>query len=401
MKSRSEIEQKDQFPSSAERLPSICTSYRFDMTKLEISTHSCITFASSKSDNMPGRRAEPSKDDSVCRRCRELEPIVNVRTEPLCKDCFTRYVSTKVIKRMEAFKVRHSEAGRNRKLLLPLSFGPCSTTLLHVLSQYLKGQAGRTGRTGFQLHILHVLGTSNVDDKAAQDRLEKVKARYPEHSYSTINIEDIFAQDGAVPSSLDTNNTSDLATILANLPSATSRSDTLNITLRKSITRFATSVECEAVLFGSSTTTLAAETLSSTAKGRGFSLPWIINDGESPFGVSCYYPMRELLSKEVVSYVSFLDPPMDELVVFDTSKAAVSAKNSTIDELMRGYFEGVERDFPSIVANVVRTTGKLKPMPLSEVEQQCELCDLPLEGQAPERSRLCYGCIRNLPRTAA
>lgn len=348
---------------------------------------------------MPGRRPDPPKDDSVCRRCREHEPVINVRTEPLCKDCFTRYVGTKVIKRMEAFKVRHSEAGKDRTLLLPLSFGPCSTALLHILSQHLKGQAGRTGRTGFQLHVLHVLGATDTDASTAKDRLEKVKARYPEHTYSTTDLAEVLAQDGAIPSSLNPNNATDLATLLSSLPSATARADTLDILLRKSATHFATSNGCEAVLFGSSTTTLAAQTLSSTAKGRGYSLPWLVSDGESPFAVPCYYPMRELLSKEVASYIKFLDPPMDELVVFDTSKAAVSAKNTTIDELMRGYFEGVERDFPSIVANVVRTTGKLEPTPLSEVEQQCELCEMPLEGQAPERSRLCYGCIRNLPTT--
>lgn len=350
---------------------------------------------------MPGRRKESLANDCLCKRCCENKPVINVRTEPLCKNCFMRYVSTKIIKRMEAFKVRHSEAGKDRKLLLPLSFGPCSTALLNILGQHLKGQAGRTGRTGFQLHVLHVLGATDSDESAAKDRLEKVKGRYPEHSYSTINLADILAQDGAIPSSLNPDDATDPATLLSSLPSATSRSDMLQILLRKTITHFATSTNCEAVLFGFSTTTLAAETLSSTAKGRGFSLPWLINDGDSPFGVPCYYPMRELLSKEVVSYVNFLDPPMDELVIFDTSKATVSAKNSTIDELMRGYFEGVERDFPSIVANVVRTTGKLQPTPLSQVEQQCELCDMPLEGQAPEKSRLCYGCIRNLPRTAA
>jgi cytoplasmic tRNA 2-thiolation protein 2 len=45
---------------------------------------------------------------------------------------------------------------------------------------------------------------------------------------------------------------------------------------------------------------------------------------------------------------------------------------------------------------VVRTTSKLQARTLQDVEAHCELCDLPLEGQAPERSRLCYGCIRTM-----
>lgn len=112
----------------------------------------------------------------------------------------------------------------------------------------------------------------------------------------------------------------------------------------------------------------------------------------------CYYPMRDLLGKEIQAFVEMLE--LQNFVISPAREGGgvVSTRNMTIDELVGRYFEGVEREFPSVVSNVVRTVGKLER--LSGVEQVgvCELCRVPLNGAAPERSRLCYGCIRTLGR---
>jgi cytoplasmic tRNA 2-thiolation protein 2 len=101
----------------------------------------------------------------------------------------------------------------------------------------------------------------------------------------------------------------------------------------------------------------------------------------------------------VNAYVGFVEPSLDGIVVREGDGGTAMPtmmKNSTIDDLTKAYFSGVEVDYPSIVANVVRTTSKLQARTLEDVEAHCELCNLPLEGQAPERSRLCYGCIRTM-----
>lgn len=119
-----------------------------------------------------------------------------------------------------------------------------------------------------------------------------------------------------------------------------------------------------------------------------------------------------MLRKEIRSYIEFVaegDETRLKGIVLDdgggssssgdstTTATPTMMKNSTIDDLTRQYFASIEADYPSIVANVVRTTGKLQARTLAEVEAHCELCGLPLEGgQAPERSRLCYGCIRTM-----
>jgi cytoplasmic tRNA 2-thiolation protein 2 len=353
---------------------------------------------------MPAMNQETPVDTALCRRCQEQEVLTSIRSEPVCKDCFSKYVQTKIVKRMETFRVKNSEPGKERTLLLPLSFGPSSTALLYVVSRHLKGQIEKTGRTGFKLHVLHV---QLPGESASEDMMEQVKQRYPELAFTNIALSSITEHETLIPSEFqqttDAAQSPDekLAAILSALPTTTSRADAIKIFLRKLLVHQARTIGCGAILFADSTTRLAERVLAETAKGRGFSLPWVVSDGESPFGIPIYYPLRELLGKEVTAFVDFIEPSMASMVVRSDNKPAASMKNTTIDDLTRQYFAGVEVDFPSIVANVVRTTSKLQARSLSHVEQHCELCDMPLEGQAPERSRVCYGCIRTMPQVAA
>lgn len=125
----------------------------------------------------------------LCRRCNALEAALTVRAEPLCRECFAKYVHTKVVKRMEAFRTRHVGAGQERKLLLPMSFGVSSVTLLHILDKHLETQRQKTGRTGFSIHVLHV---RSIGTKDFSKQMEALKKRYPDHEYSTIDLHDLF-----------------------------------------------------------------------------------------------------------------------------------------------------------------------------------------------------------------
>jgi cytoplasmic tRNA 2-thiolation protein 2 len=303
---------------------------------------------------------------------------------------------------MESFRVRHSDPSRERRLLLPISFGYCSVALLAVLSQHLKGQVEKTGRTGFQLHVLHIHECALNSESSPQYLLKKVEERFPEHTYSSRSISDLSVEENVLSLLVhgvdnSTHPEQSVNDVLASLTSVTSRSDALQILRRRLIVQFAKSENCEAILWADSTTRLAERTLAETAKGRGSSLPWLTSDGETPHAIPFYYPLRELLSKEIETFAAMADPPLHDLILTNQTKQAVSTKNTSIDDLMRQYFESVERDYPGIVANVVRTTGKLQAPSLGEVEKKCELCEMPLDSNAPERSRLCYGCIRNFP----
>ena len=215
---------------------------------------------------------------------------------------------------MEKFRTRFSTAGQQRVLLLPLSMGVSSLALLHCLDEQLKRQIENTGRTGFALQILHVDMTAVVPEGPSEKDLDAIKERYPTNTYTSIplssvmeveDIQDLLKQYNIdTPASLalahegiETTNLESLQKLLQAIPTATARSDVLQILLHKLIVDFAKADTCEAIVWGDSTTRLAEKTLAETAKGRGFAFAWLVSDGPSPYGIGFYYPMRDLLKK--------------------------------------------------------------------------------------------------------
>ncbi|KAF2806312.1 uncharacterized protein BDZ99DRAFT_465942 [Mytilinidion resinicola] len=312
-----------------------------------------------------------------------------------------------------------------------MSFGVSSVTLLHILDYQLKNQTAKTGRTGFQLLVVHI-DTSAVEQTAPNPSLiSNLQARFPDHSYAVLPVKDVFEEttSDAKPQTSGqpeeqaephaTSTSSHLSTLLASLPSATALADTITTLRTRLLTAYAAAHACEAILWGDSTTRLAERTLSETAKGRGFSLPWSVADGPTPGGIMFNYPLRDLLKKELLSHAEFVRPPLTE-VMFEESKTGVvstSSKTTTIDDLMRAYFESVEENYPSIVANVVRTATKLEPAGFEQSDARCQLCGMPVpEGRfgihgwggdqhdaqgleaGVQKEGLCYGCTRSVPR---
>ena len=338
-------------------------------------------------------------ETTSCGRCNGVA-ILRARSENFCKECFISYVQSKIIKRMDAFRVRNKKPEERRKILLALSLGVSSLSLLHVLDLHIERQLSRTGRSGLDLHILFLYSDS---EGPTADDLEKVKKRYSRHIYSDLDFDAVSQtdeEDGDDP----------IPRSQKSIPSATSRSDVTDIRKINIISNHAIDHGCEAVLWGHSTTRLAEKVLAETAKGRGFALPWVVNG----FGISFAYPLQDLLKREVEIFAEITDLPSTNLRSDSkTSGVKVSSRTATIDSLMRGYLETVETNYPSIVANVVRTSDKLIAAP-SDTRKSCGCCKMPLLdegiknnespgnevestiGGAAAESGLCYGCKRSI-----
>lgn len=333
---------------------------------------------------------------------------------------------TKAIKRLETFRVNF-HTNEERKVLLPLSFGVSSTTLLHILDLHLKTQMSKTGRTGFALSIVAIGNAEGT--LPADDLLEKVRTQYPDHEYTALPLHDVFRilphdavlQD-LIPLSTKGNSPShqeQLAQLINSLTSATARADVISTLRTRLIVEHAKLTGCQSILWGDSTTTLAEKTLAETCKGRGFSLPWQVADGRSPLGIFLHYPLRDVLKKELVAYIDLADSELASLVhepYPGATQASTSSKNTTIDDLMKQYFESVEENFPSIVSNVVRTSAKLEVLAGAESDPCCDLCGMPVPGgrfgihgwggyqhdgaepSAVAGKSICYGCTRSLPK---
>ncbi|KAH7342718.1 cytoplasmic tRNA 2-thiolation protein-like protein 2 [Rhexocercosporidium sp. MPI-PUGE-AT-0058] len=365
--------------------------------------------------------------NATCRRCKQEPATQQIRSEKVCSKCFTQYVTTKAIKRMETYKIRGSTVAP-RKLLLPLSFGPSSTAILHILDQHLNGQFDRMNRAAYELHIVHInLYLEAADREDSARLLERYKARFPRHTYSSFGLEDALLLDNIdwkllklsppTDREIQKPGTESLQALVGSMPSATSRKDIATTLLTRLLVDVAKRNGCESILFGDSTTRLAEKTLTETAKGRGFSLPWQVSDGMSSYDVGFNYPMRDLLKKELVHFSSLTTPPLTDLIIYQDASSHISAssKLTSIDDLMIQYFESVEENYPSIVANVVRTSSKLKPLS-GDATMACGLCGLPVSegtdgifgwgGDQNSDSRpvkldgdngvLCYGCSRSI-----
>ena len=292
----------------------------------------------------------------------------------------------------------------------------------------MKTQKSKTGRTGFAIHA--VLIEESDQPSSTEELLRQVRGQYPDHEYTYLPLHDIFRvlpEDSSLRNLISPGNEEQILTpqerlthFIQGLPSATARADVLAILRMRLIVEHAKLIGCESIVWGDSTTRLAEKTLAETAKGRGFSLPWQLTDGASPLGINFHYPLRDLLKKELVSYIDLAEPGLASLVRKPSSNAtaaSMSSKNTTIDQLMTQYFESVEQNFPSIVSNVVRTMDKLELPKDTTLDSQCSLCGIPVPGgrfgihgwggdqrdradimPATPSSNLCYGCTRSIPQ---
>lgn len=255
-----------------------------------------------------------------------------------------------------------------------------------------------------------------LDQSSPQDSVGLLKQKFPSHVFSVISLIDSYDD---LPSLEDNppGEKKSLQDTISALPSMSSKVDFIDVIRRRLILSFAKKHQYDGVLFGDSTTRLAERTLSETAKGRGIALPWITADGYSS-GIYCAYPMRDLLRKELKAYAAMVSPPLIDLISEPSIPIAVSSKDSTIDGLMSQYFESVEDNYPSIVANVVRTSSKLVAPRSSGDDRNCVLCKLPIvevswggeqvgeklsevgNGKSSKHDRLlCYGCRRTIPQS--
>ncbi|RDW88753.1 cytoplasmic tRNA 2-thiolation protein 2 [Coleophoma cylindrospora] len=376
---------------------------------------------------LPGDDLESGNSAIICKRCNENEATHKIRSESVCAKCFAAYVTTKAVKRMETFKVRASSSKAPRKFLLPLSFGPSSASLLYILDQHLRNQYERMNRAAYELYVVHIdLYLDEADKKESADLLEKYKGLFSRHTYCSHGLDEALSLGNIDWKALgisslwqgtERTSTERLQQLIGSMPSATSKADIISTLLTRLLVEVAKENGCESILFADSTTRLAEKTLTETAKGRGFSLPWQVSDGASPYGVGFNYPLRDILKKEVVAFTSLTAPSIKDLVKLPQplSQISASSKTTTIDDLMVQYFESVEENFPSIVANVVRTSSKLNPLTNIDASA-CSVCGLPVaEGtdgiygwggdqnsvsraatEDTHRDILCYGCSRSI-----
>lgn len=310
--------------------------------------------------------------------------------------------------------------------------------MTHVLDDSAKFHSSRRSSPAFEALVVHVdtdlSHPAAKEDTPAARLLAKYRERFPNVSFECVHLSKAFGVRTVDWSSLqglgeegDGDDTERLRRFFDSLPSITSKADILRLLIRHLLLDMALEGSHTALLLGHSTTALASLTLSEVANGRGYAVPWQINDG--PFTVCIYgpsagasggketsraempvyYPLREVFRNEIMLYLDLM-PSLRELIPADSaaSGSVVSHKDLSIEEVMSRYFDSVEGPYAGIVANVVRTTGKLDRVAGDDF---CHMCGMTLDEQGDSRwagdlgddleengpqARLCYGCKRSI-----
>ncbi|KAK1971133.1 hypothetical protein LY78DRAFT_568398 [Colletotrichum sublineola] len=371
------------------------------------------------------------------------------KADRLRRSCYEQHIAQRVIKRLaqpyKDIKERIATTpAAKAKYLLGLSFGPSSASLVQVLDTNLQGLKDKNLRVAYEVHVVHIdtdvagAASTSTGTLAANQLLDKYKERFPNISMQTVPLSDALALDTIDWSVLPALQT-DLAPalqvkgLIEALPSVTSRVDITRLLVRHLLLSLALKSGCHALMLGCTTTALAELTLAETAKGRGFAVPWQVGDGPVPVTtfsrhsakgeaagtktkttIPVYYLLRDVFRREVVTYVGLTKPPMKDLVrdAEQSSGTIVSHKELSIEDVMARYFEEVEESYPSVVANVVRTSAKLTR---ENDGDACAVCGMDLDelgevrwkgeiGEYPDDNvrrkqtagRLCYGCERSI-----
>lgn len=371
-------------------------------------------------------------------------PLITTHTYRQCRNCFIDYVDSKAVKRLTVLQreTRTSTKPEPRRYVAGLSFGPSSTVLTQILDKTAKYHASRKGSSPFEPLVVHIdtdlSNLTDAHDNPAQRLLVKYRERFPNVSFECVHLSKVLSVKTidwtTLPIAAGGSDAERLRQFFSSLPSVTSRADSLRLFIRHLLIHVAIERSYSALLFGHSTTALASLTLSEVANGRGFAVPWHINDGlftvctyqrsadqasadessqeDAKIQFPIYYPLREILKAEVIMYLG-TTPSIQQLVpsLETAPSSVVSHKDQSIEEVMARYFDGVEGPYSGIVTNVVRTAGKLDRLVTSHY---CRLCGITLDQEgdstwagelgddlaqgpaSPDTGKLCYGCKRSM-----
>ena len=373
---------------------------------------------------------EVARCDSIkakCSRCGDVS-LSAIRSEHLCKKCLEIFVNNKFIKRLDGFKVRSNAKGEGPpKMLLPISFGPSSLALLHLLDDRLHKQLKATGRQGFRLVVLHAYAPNPAGGRAGRENIQALKMRYPAHAYYTSSPKGIRVVKSGPSSetlavqpndgSCDPKKLSlelPLLDFTASIRSPSLTSELLDIAQTRLIADTAKACGCKIVAWGDSTTRIAERTITEISSGRASNIPGQSGQGQAIYGLKFMFPFRDLLRKEIVAFIQSACSDLLSLSLDPSdSPRALSSTNSTISSLMHRYFESAEETYPSIVTNVVKTVGRLESQSKSGSKTTCSICAWPVFESSEDRlnkdpstghfpqvsvmppSNLCYGCSKS------
>ncbi|AGO12825.1 AaceriACR271Cp [[Ashbya] aceris (nom. inval.)] len=360
-----------------------------------------------------------------CKRCNTSEGCLVSRNETFCGACFSRFVLLKFRKQMmldeyyqQVFKVLYADKNRTAEeadeenarsvILVPLSLGSSSLAMLDLLNQTLIEQRSAHNRTGFQVKVVLCGFSTEMDELkklAGWLQTERLAANADcidfyfldlDRSFSDCEVDKLLlASEGYDTRKVtSTGESATLSDILDQFSGRSSRDDMLCFARQHLIKRFASQHQVKVIMWGHSVTRLADEIVSLVIKGRGAQIASALNstDMDAEYGAlfKNLYPLRDVLLSELDAYCTLANLQryiynyslQDSLFIkrqgeaTQANRAVSMAKNMTINELTRQYFDAVEKDYSNVISTIVRTGSKLDYPNASTADViHCSICN--------------------------
>jgi len=357
-----------------------------------------------KAEMLP-TRVKTNITNSVCMKCKTNKAIVVVHiNDPLCKSCFTTYITHKF--RSTLGKAKLIKADDN--VLLAVSGGHSSTAMLHLVSGALSESAHK--RLKFNPAIIYIdescLTNSEIEiENNAQNEVKCNLERISKELHFPFYSIPIYS-NGESSLEPDNNNLMEKFLVSFNsIASFTAKTDFLSSLRTSQIASFARQNNFTKILIGENSTGLSVKLMYQIAQGRGSSISQDVGVADRRHdNLVLIRPMREFSSKEVAMFnrLNDIDTFVDKNL--DTKTDAGSSLQRQAEE----FIIGLQADFPSTVSTVFRTGEKVSSIVnnTTNIQKKCALCSSLITEESslpngyssndfktgPVGEKLCYGC---------
>jgi len=289
-----------------------------------------------------------------CVNCDD-EAVVVVRiADPMCRKCFDEFF----IHKFRSTLSKSNVFQRGERVLVAFSGGPSSTALLHLIADGLSINARR--RLQFEAHVAfideHFLYPEARDIKNEVKEFVENKLK---HSLHVLSIDD--------------NDEDFRRLIFDRTKSLTGKEELIRRRRLKLLFDIAERENCTKLILGDHCTKLAAQILSDIAQGRGAHVASECNLTDSRNDrVTIVRPFREINAKEIAMYNRLHS--IESLQ--NVNIATMSGPQSSIFQLTETLVNDLQRQFPSTVSTIFRTSDKLEKNLRIE---HCDLCSGPVD----------------------
>ncbi|KAI9141507.1 hypothetical protein BKA69DRAFT_1073807 [Paraphysoderma sedebokerense] len=338
----------------------------------------------------------PNASAGFCVKCKDEKGTITIRQILYCRSCFIENISYKFRHTLARLKTMN-HIGED-KLLLALSGGHSSRTMLHLMSMYQQtGESMKTSKCFKDVIVCHIDESGLFDGpNETSSKLEEIVASY-RLPLEKVQLEEVFALDEMKDDAYLLKVTGDdmylakqdqplqsnrekLQNLFLNSAKMSGKEDLLNHLKMKLLLLKAKSLGCSRLMLGDSGTRLAIKIISETSKGRGYSLPVDIA-GETDWyqDVIVLRPMKDYILKELGIYNTLNNLETIHIPTFTTK---TTKSKASIDHITEEFIMGLERDFSNTVSTVYRTASKLKPSRTiqNKSDQACSVCSGPIQS---------------------